>query len=300
MKKVAIVGLGNVGTGYLNTLITEPNLVNEIVLIDTNKDKLEGEYLDVCDSLAVINSSIKVYIGNYSDVKNADILVITAGKNQEKGQTRLDLLNDNAKIVKSITENAIINGFNGIFVIATNPVDVMSYLVYKVSNTIPGKVIGSGTILDTSRLKNIIKSKTGISTSDISISVIGEHGDNSVILWSNGYVNMIPVKDIFSEKEMGIMDEKLKNCAYEIINRKGYTSQGISLSLLEITKAILNNENKILNVSTYYKGVYIGMPSLVNIDGVKGVVNFNYSNEERKEIERSISVLKNAIDDMEV
>ena len=275
MKKVAIVGLGNVGTGYLNALITEPNLVNEIVLIDTNKDKLEGEYFDVSDSISVINSNINVYIGSYSDVKDADILVIAAGKNQDKGQTRLDLLNINANIVKSITENAIINGFKGIFIVATNPVDVMSYLVYKVSNMSPSKVIGSGTILDTSRLKKIIKDKTGISTSDISINVVGEHGDNSVILWSKGTINMIPINDILSERDKGIMDEKLRNSAYEIINRKGYTSQGISLSLLEITKAILNNENKILNVSTLYKGVYIGMPSLVNIDGVKGVVNFN-------------------------
>lgn len=300
MKKVAIVGLGNVGTGYLNALITEPNLVNEIVLIDTNKDKLEGEYFDVSDSISVINSNINVYIGSYSDVKDADILVIAAGKNQDKGQTRLDLLNINANIVKSITENAIINGFKGIFIVATNPVDVMSYLVYKVSNMSPSKVIGSGTILDTSRLKKIIKDKTGISTSDISINVVGEHGDNSVILWSKGTINMIPINDILSERDKGIMDEKLRNSAYEIINRKGYTSQGISLSLLEITKAILNNENKILNVSTLYKGVYIGMPSLVNIDGVKGVVNFNYSEKEENDIERSISILKNAIDDMEV
>ena len=300
MKKVVIVGLGNVGTGYLNALITEPNLVNEIVLIDTNKDKLEGEFLDVSDSIAVINSSIKVYIGSYADVKDADILVICAGKNQDKGETRLDLLNINAKIVKSITENAILNGFKGIFVIATNPVDVMSYLVYKVSNMSPNRVIGSGTILDTSRLKNIIKEKTNMSTNDININVIGEHGDNLVILWSKGTVNMIPINEIFSDIEIGIMDEKLRNSAYEIINRQGYTSQGISLSLLEITKAILNNENKVLNISTYYKGIYIGMPSLVNIDGVKGVVNFDCSEKEKNDIERSISVLKNAIDDMEV
>lgn len=300
MKKVAIVGLGNVGIDYLNALITEDNLVNEIVLIDINKTKLEGEYLDICDSLAVIESSIKVYIGSYNDVRDADILVIAAGKNQEKGQTRLDLLEDNKKIVKSITENAVLNGFKGIFIVATNPVDVMSYLVYKVSNFTPNKVIGSGTVLDTSRLKRIIKDKTNMNISDININVIGEHGDNLVVLWSLGYVNMIPVSNIFSEREMGIMDEKLRNTAYEIINRKGYTSEGISLSLLEITKAILNNSNKILNISTYYKGVYIGMPSLINMNGVKGVVNINITDKENKELERSIGIVKNAIDSMEV
>lgn len=300
MKKVAIVGLGNVGIDYLNALITEDNLVNEIVLIDINKTKLEGEYLDICDSLAVIESSIKVYIGSYNDVRDADILVIAAGKNQEKGQTRLDLLEDNKKIVKSITENAVLNGFKGIFIVATNPVDVMSYLVYKVSNFTPNKVIGSGTVLDTSRLKRIIKDKTNMNISDININVIGEHGDNLVVLWSLGYVNMIPVSNIFSEREMGIMDEKLRNTAYEIINRKGYTSEGISLSLLEITKAILNNSNKILNISTYYKGVYIGMPSLINMNGVKGVVNINITDKENKELERSISIVKSAIDSMEV
>ena len=300
MKKVAIVGLGNVGIDYLNALITEKNLVNEIVLIDTNKDKLEGELLDVSDSLAVINSSINVYIGGYKDVKDADILTICAGKNQDVGQTRLDLLNDNASIVKSITQNAILNCFKGIFVIATNPVDVMSYLVYKESNMSSNKIIGSGTILDTARLKNIIREKTKVSTKDIVIDVIGEHGDNSVILWSRGYVNMIPITRIFTERDMGIIDEKLKNRAYDIINKKGYTSEGISLSLLEITKAILNNENKILNISTYYKGVYISMPSLVNKDGVKGIVNADYNIKENIEIERSISVIKDAIDNMEV
>jgi L-lactate dehydrogenase len=162
------------------------------------------------------------------------------------------------------------------------------------------KIIGSGTILDTARLKNLIKEKTKVSTKDIVIDVIGEHGDNSVILWSRGYVNMIPITRIFTERDMGIIDEKLKNRAYDIINKKGYTSEGISLSLLEITKAILNNENKILNISTYYKGVYISMPSLVNKDGVKGIVNADYNIKENIEIERSISVIKDAIDNMEV
>ena len=255
MKRVAIVGLGNVGTAYLNALITKDILVNEIVLIDVDKDKLNGEYLDVKDSLAVINSSINIIQGSYRDVKDADILVICAGRNQKEGETRLDLLNDNANIVKNITESAILNGFKGIFLIATNPVDVMSYLVYKVSDFSPNKVIGSGTVLDTARLKNLIKDKTNININDIDVNVIGEHGDHSVILWSKAKVGMIEIDKVFNKTELGILDEKLKNMAYDIINKKGYTSEGISLSLLEITKAILNNENKILNISTYYKGV---------------------------------------------
>ena len=300
MKKVAIVGLGNVGTGYLNALITEKNLVNEIVLIDTNKDKLNGEYLDVRDSLAVINSSINITMGNYSDVKDSDILVISAGRNQREGETRLDLLNDNASIIKDITEKAIINGFKGIFLIATNPVDIMSYLVYKVSNFSPNKIIGSGTVLDTARLKNLIKDKTNINTNDIDINVIGEHGDHSVILWSKARVGMLNITDLFKENELGILDEKLKNSAYEIINKKGYTSEGISFSLLEITKAILNNENKILNVSTYYKNVYLGMPSVIGINGVKGVINLELTDEEENKLNLSIKVLKEAIESMEV
>ena len=300
MKRVAIVGLGNVGTAYLNALITEDNLVNEIVLIDVDKDKLNGEYLDVKDSLAVINSSINIIQGSYRDVKDADILVICAGRNQKEGETRLDLLNDNANIVKNITESAILNGFKGIFLIATNPVDVMSYLVYKVSNFSPNKVIGSGTLLDTARLKNLIKDKTNININDIDVDVIGEHGDHSVILWSKAKVGMIEIDKVFNKTELGILDEKLKNSAYDIINKKGYTNEGISLSLLNITKAILNNENKVYNISTYYKGVYIGMPSVIGLDDVKGVVNFDCNVKEINDIERSISVLKNAIDDMEV
>ena len=300
MKKVAIVGLGNVGTAYLNALITEKNLVNEIVLIDTDKDKLNGEYLDVRDSLAVINSSINITIGSYSDVKDADILVISAGRNQREGETRLDLLNDNARIIKSITEKAVINGFNGVFLIATNPVDVMSYLVYKVSDFSPNKVIGSGTVLDTARLKNLIKDKTNINTNDIDVNVIGEHGDHSVVLWSSARLGMININNIFKENELGILDEKLKNMAYDIINKKGYTSEGISLSLLEITKAILNNEKKILNVSTFYKNVYISMPSVIGINGVKGIVNIPLSDEEENKLNLSIKVIKEAIESMEV
>lgn len=300
MKKVAIVGLGNVGTAYLSALITEKNLVNEIVLIDTDKDKLNGEYLDVRDSLAVINSSINITIGSYSDVKDADILVISAGRNQREGETRLDLLNDNARIIKSITEKAVINGFNGVFLIATNPVDVMSYLVYKVSDFSPNKVIGSGTVLDTARLKNLIKDKTNINTNDIDVNVIGEHGDHSVVLWSSARLGMINICNIFKENELGILDEKLKNMAYDIINKKGYTSEGISLSLLEITKAILNNENKILNVSTFYRNVYISMPSVIGINGVKGIVNIPLSDEEENKLNLSIKVIKEAIESMEV
>ena len=300
MKKVAIVGLGNVGTAYLSALITEKNLVNEIVLIDTDKDKLNGEYLDVRDSLAVINSSINITIGSYSDVKDADILVISAGRNQREGETRLDLLNDNARIIKSITEKAVINGFNGVFLIATNPVDVMSYLVYKVSDFSPNKVIGSGTVLDTARLKNLIKDKTNINTNDIDVNVIGEHGDHSVVLWSSARLGMININNIFKENELGILDEKLKNMAYDIINKKGYTSEGISLSLLEITKAILNNENKILNVSTFYRNVYISMPSVIGINGVKGIVNIPLSDEEENKLNLSIKVIKEAIESMEV
>lgn len=300
MKRVAIVGLGNVGTAYLNALITEKNLVNEIVLIDTNKDKLNGEYLDVKDSLAVIDSSINIILGNYSDLKEADILVISAGRNQKEGETRLELLNDNASIVKDITEKAIINGFKGIFIVATNPVDIMSYLVYKVSNFSPNRVIGSGTILDTARLKNLIKDKTNINTRDIDVNVIGEHGDHSLVVWSKAKLGMININDIFKETELGILEEKLKNSAYDIINKKGYTSEGISLSLLKITKAILNNENRILNISTYYKDVYVGMPSVIGINGVKGVVNFDLTDEEENKLNLSIKVIKEAIESMEV
>ena len=300
MKKVVIVGLGNVGTAYLNALITEKNLVNEIVLIDTDKNKLDGEYLDVKDSLSVIDSSISIIKGSYSDTKDADILVICAGRNQREGETRIDLLNDNSKIVKDITEKAILNGFNGIFLIATNPVDIMSYLVYKVSNFAPNKVIGSGTILDTARLKNFIKDKTGVNTRDIDINVIGEHGDNLVILWSNAKVCMANIDKVLSQTDINIMDEKLRNSAYEIINKKGYTNEGISLSLLEITKAILNNENRFLNISTLYNDIYIGMPALVGINGVKAILNFKVTEKEKNELERSINKLKNAIDNMEV
>ena len=178
MKKVVVVGCGNVGMAYINNLVNTKGLINELVLIDINREKILGEAMDLSHAAAVINSNIKIKAGTYADCFTADIVVICAGKNQDKGETRLDLVRNNNEIIKSIVKDVMQSGFNGVFLVATNPVDVMSYAVQKYSGLPSGKIIGTGTLLDTERLKYLLSQKIHINTENIHAYVLGEHGDS--------------------------------------------------------------------------------------------------------------------------
>ena len=296
-NKVVIIGCGNVGMSYAYALFNQRTYVNELVLIDINTKKVEGEVMDLNHCLAYSPSKINIKLGDYSDCKDAKIVVIAAGANQNPGETRMDLINKNSKIFKGIVENVMKSGFDGIFLVATNPLDVMTYLTYKYSGLPHNKVLGTGTTLDTARLKYLISEKVGVSPKDIHAYVMGEHGDSEFVPWSNANIALKHINYYLTEEEKMKIENDVRNSAYEIINRKGATYYGIGMCLVRITNAILGDENVILSVSAYDKehDIYISTPAIVNNSGVKEKIFVPFNQEETEKIKTSINVIKEAI-----
>jgi len=296
-NKVVIIGCGNVGMSYAYALLNQKTHVNELVLIDINTKKVEGEVMDLNHCLAYSPSKLNIKLGNYSDCNNAKIVVIAAGANQEVGETRMDLIHKNSKIFKSIVESVMDSGFNGIFLVATNPLDVMTYLTYKYSKLPHNKVLGTGTTLDTARLKYLISERVGVSPKDIHAYVIGEHGDSEFIPWSNANIALKSINAYLTNDEKIQIENDVRNSAYEIINRKGATYYGIGMCLVRITEAILGDENLILSVSAYDKenDIYISTPAIINHNGVKEKIFVPFNAEETEKIKNSIRVIKDAI-----
>lgn len=296
-NKVVIIGCGNVGMSYIYAMLNQRTYVNEIVLIDLNKERIIGEVMDLNHCLAFAPSKINIKVGDYSDCKNAKIVCIAAGANQKPGETRMDLINKNSVIFKSIVENVMKYNFNGIFLVATNPLDVMTYLTYKYSKLKPNQVIGSGTSLDTSRLRYLISDKLKISPKNVHAYVIGEHGDSEFVPWSNANIGLQNIKDYLNLEQMKEIDTEVKNAAYKIIEKKGATYYGIGMCLVRITNAILGDENAILTVSNYDKenDIYIGLPAIINKNGVKNKIYIELNNEETNKLQNSINIIKDAI-----
>ncbi|MBU1142920.1 MAG: L-lactate dehydrogenase [Firmicutes bacterium] len=310
-SKVVIVGTGMVGMSYAYSLVNQ-GTVEELVLIDIDTEKALGEAMDLNHGLAFSPRKMSIKAGNYSDCKDAHIVVITAGVNQKEGQTRIDLLNSNAKIMKSVTKSVVASGFNGIFLVASNPVDISTYVVWKTSGFPASKVIGSGTSLDTARLRYEISKKIDISVSNIHAYILGEHGDSEFVCWSNTYVGAKPIMDVIDSMDQisfHDLDEiylNVKNAAYEIIKRKKATYYAIGMTLVRITSSIFNNENRILPISVYNDGVYqiepdlyIGLPAVLNRDGVHHIVSLKLNKEEQLKLEKSANILRDLLDKME-
>lgn len=300
-NKVVLIGCGNVGMSYAYALLNQHTYVDELVLIDINKERIEGEAMDLNHCLAYSPSKVKVRVGEYSDCRDARIVVIAAGSNQEVGETRMDLITKNSRIFKSIVTLTMENGFDGIFLVATNPLDVMTYLTLKYSNLPPNRIIGSGTTLDTARLRYLISEKVHISPKDIEAYVIGEHGDSEFVSWSNASIALTNIDTFLTKEEQEKMETEVRNSAYEIIKRKGATYYGIGMCLVKITSAILEDQNIILPVSSYDKenDVCISTPAVVNKDGVKEKIYIPLNEEETEKLIDSISVIKNAIEGLE-
>lgn len=299
-NKVVIIGCGNVGMSYAYALLNQKTYVNELVLIDINTKKVEGEVMDLNHCLAYSPSKITIKLGDYKDCKDAKIVVISAGANQNVGETRMDLIHKNSKIFKSIVDNVMSSGFNGIFLVATNPLDIMTYLTYKYSNLPTNKVLGTGTTLDTARLRYLMSEKIGISPTSIEAFVIGEHGDSEFIPWSNVSIALKGIDEYLSEEEKNKLEVDVRNSAYEIINRKGATYYGIGMCLVRITEAILGDENLVLSVSAYDKenNIYISTPAIINKDGVKEKIYIPLTAEEKEKIKYSIKCIKDAINSL--
>jgi len=300
-NKVVIVGCGNVGMSYAYALLNQRTYVNRLILIDLDKERIEGEVMDLNHCLPYAPSKISINVGDYNDCSDAKIVVIAAGANQKPGETRTDLINKNASIFKDIVGKVMASGFNGIFVVATNPLDVMTYLTYKYSKLPSNKVIGTGTSLDTARLRLMIGKKLCINSKDIEAYVIGEHGDSEFIPWSNANISLQNIKEFFNNEEMNDIENDVRNAAYEIINRKGATYYGIGMCLVRITNAILGNENSIIALSVYDEenDVYVGLPAIINKDGAERRVYLKLTEEESNKLQNSINIIKENIKSLE-
>ena len=300
-NKVVIIGCGNVGMSYAYALLNQRTNVNELALIDLNIDRVLGEVMDLNHCLAFAPSKIDIKVGTYEDCYDADIVVIAAGANQNPGETRMDLINKNSKIFKSIVENVMNNGFNGIFLVATNPLDVMTYLTWKYSELPTNKIIGSGTSLDTARLRYLIGDKLKINPKNVHAYVIGEHGDSEFVPWSNASVGLQSIYDYLSEDELDEIYVDVRDAAYEIINRKGATYYGIGMCLVRITNAILGDENSVITVSSYDSDndIFIGGPTIINRQGAREKMNVKLTTEEKNKFQKSIDIIKEAIDSIE-
>lgn len=296
-NKVVIIGCGNVGMSYAYSLLNQKTAVQELVLIDINYEKTVGEAMDLNHGLPYSPSKINIKVGDYSDCTDAKIVMIAAGRNQEVGESRLDLIDKNKIVFKDIIDKVVKSGFQGFFIIATNPVDIMTYITWKYSGFPNEKVIGTGTTLDSARLRYEIGTKLNINPKNIHAYVIGEHGDSELVSWSTVTVGLSNISDFLSKKEMTDIEDKVRNMAYDIIKKKGNTSYGIGMALTRITNAILNNEDAILTISSYDKenNLFIGYPTLINNSGAIKRLSFPLTDEEQEKYNLSIKLLKDVI-----
>ena len=301
--KVVLVGTGMVGMSMAYSMLNQGG-VNELILIDIDKDKTKGEEMDLSHGLPYAPQKMVIKAADYDECKDAQVVVITAGVAQKPGQTRLELAEVNAKIMKQITESIMASGFNGIIIVASNPVDLMTYVVSEVSGLPKNKVIGSGTVLDTARLRYIMADYLKISSKNIHAYIMGEHGDSSFVPWKHAYVGCKRIADVMKDNHHPMEDlEKIHkdvvDAAYEIIEKKKATYYGIGMALNRLVKAVLNNENSILTVSTYLKDgqygqddIYIGVPAVINSTGVRELLDLDLAEEEQAKLDESCRVLK--------
>lgn len=301
-SRAVIIGTGAVGTTTAYTLLLRKR-VAEIVLIDINHDKALGEALDMNHGLPFVGG-VKVWAGDYSDCEGADIIIVTAGASQKPGETRIDLLKKNAAVFNEIVQNITKYNKDGILLIATNPVDILSYVTLKVSGFPANRVIGSGTLLDSARYRYLLGKHKHIDPRSIHAHIIGEHGDSEVPVWSLANIAGIGL-EIDEEDKHQIFDST-KNAAYEIIEAKGATFYAIALALDRIVAAIMHNESAVLNVSTLlqdYNGVsdvYLGVPCVVDRTGVREVLDLPLNEEETILFHKSANKLKSEIANIDI
>lgn len=307
-KKVAIVGVGMVGMSFAYAMLNQ-NICDELCLIDINKERAEGEAMDLSHGLPFAPSSMKIYSGDYTDCTDMDMIVICAGVPQLEGETRRDLLQKNYKVFKTIVKAIVENGFNGVFLVASNPVDVMTKVVLDLSGFPPERVIGSGTSLDTARLRYMIGDYFKVNPRNIHAYVMGEHGDSEFVAWSSAMISVLPIKELDSHTDqiMNELDEiavNVRDSAYKIIKAKKATYYGIGMVLARLTRAILNDENSIFTISAYLNGeysesgFYIGVPALINRNGVRKILEIPLDESEKKRFKDSAKVIKEMLDEI--
>lgn len=295
-NKIVVVGSGNVGMSYVFSLLHYDLSIEEIVLIDIDEKKVLGEVMDIEHAL-VLGYPKKIRVGDYHDCSDARIVCITAGKSQIVGQSRLDLMKDNCSIFSSILSSIMESGFNGIFLIATNPLDVMSYYTYFYTKVSPSRVIGSGTLLDTIRLSSLLSKEFGVDAKKIVIPVLGEHGDSSFFPFESAKIDGKSFSTFLGKEQIEEIIDKVHSFAYDIIDKKGFTEYGIAMCLFIITKAILLDEKVVLPVSVYSseEDIFIGRLALIGENGVIECKKNSFTFEEQKLWNTSVFQIKESI-----
>ena len=302
-RKAAVIGCGFVGSATAFTLM-QSRLFSELVLLDVNMEKADGEAKDIAHGIPFAGQ-MKIYAGTYDDAADAAIIIITAGANQKPGETRLDLVQKNTAIYQSIIPEIVKRDFGGILLIVSNPVDILTYVALKLSGLPEKLVLGSGTVLDTARLKYALGEHLGVDSRSVHSFIIGEHGDSEIAAWSSTNVSGIPLNEFCEmrghfnhDATMDAIAEKVKNSAYEIISKKQATYYGIAMSVKRICECIVRNERSILPVSAMMHGEYgieditLSMPAIVGIGGVETHVPIALSEEEAEKLVESAKKLK--------
>jgi len=302
-----LVGDGAVGSSYAYAMALQ-GIAEEFGIIDVVKERTEGDALDLLDATGYTYPK-KIYSAEYSDCKDADLVVITAGAPQKPGETRLDLVNKNLRILSTIVKPVVESGFQGIFLVAANPVDILTYATWKFSGFPKERVLGSGTSLDTARLRVAMADLTGIKDPrSMHAYIMGEHGDSEFAAYSSASIGSLPFLDWAKEHDVSKetlekIEDDVRNKAYEIINKKGATFYGVAAALARISKAILRDEDTVLPVSAYMDGqygindVYIGTPAVVCADGIKQVIEVPLNEEEQTKMTESAKTLKQVLND---
>lgn len=303
--KIAVVGCGFVGSSVAFSLVTQ-GVCDEILMIDINKERAYGEALDLKHGIEYLNRNIKIETGTYEDCGDANIIVITAGAPPKPGQSRLDTLEMSAKIMESIVNPIMKSGFNGHFIVISNPVDIVAHYVYKLSGLPKSHVIGTGTSLDSARLKNFIGEICKVDPRSVQAYSMGEHGDSQMVPWSVVTVGGKSFYDVVrdNKERLGNVDfdalvKETTQAGWEVFNRKGTTYYGIASACVGIIKAIMYDENRIIPVSTLLEGefgqhdVFCGVPAILNRTGVKEVVEIHMSEDELSRFTKSAQIIKN-------
>ena len=302
-RKAAVIGCGFVGSATAFALM-QSKLFSELVLLDANFDKADGEARDIAHGIPFAGP-MKIYAGGYDDVADAAVIIVTAGANQKPEETRLDLVHKNVAIFKSIIPEIAKRNFQGILLVVSNPVDILTYAAIKLSGLPEHRVIGSGTVLDTARLKYQLGEHLSVDSRSVHAFIIGEHGDSEIAVWSSSNVSGIPINDFCEmrghfdhDASMREIAEKVKTSAYEIIAKKHATYYGIAMSVKRICEVIVRNERSILPVSTMLHGEYgidgvaLSMPAIVGADGVETHVPIVLDEDERAQLFRSADTLR--------
>lgn len=296
-NKVVLIGTGAVGSSYAYALMNQ-GICDELVLVDLNEEKAKGDVMDLDHGIVYAPSPINIKFGSYEECEDAAIVVICAGAAQKPGETRLDLVSKNVKIFEVIVSKIMNSGFNGIILVATNPVDILAYATWKFSGLPKERVIGSGTVLDSARFRYALGKEFDTAPSSVHGYIIGEHGDSQVPVWSLANISGTKLAPQLSENRKVELAMQVRDAAYKIIESKGATYYGIAMGLARITKAILKNENVVLPVGALLNGeygqkdVYIGVPSVVNRRGIKNIVELSLDTNEQKLLSNSIQTLK--------